>query len=464
MSLIHGSMGIIYFVHQFRPAFIEAGLLADQEMSEAVKAINQQILALAPVLNSPTLVEAATATSSDQAVPIDIMVKQHDGVVYLFAVGMRNAPARGTFRVEGLPSDAVATVLGESREIPVRDRRFEDDFRPYDVHLYRIAPASAGRGAEATALPKPVKTQAVSQLLTQVDQRALSRNVFYLAKDPLPYRKANYTRPGQAKSTLTETDEFVSSKLESWGYQVEKEALQVQAFRCDRSKPKQHWYSPPQPSDPWYTAYNLYAKKIGTARPDEIICIISHKDSPSWIDSPGAHDNAVGTAGNLELARVLAAYPTKRTVWFLFCNEEHYPWTSIAAAERAKARGDNLVAILNLDALAGKPQQDREAGRRTNVTLYTAPEGEALAQLMAEVNESYDIGLVQSSYKREYPGDDDGSFIKAGFPAAVANIGSYPYADPNYHSEGDVPELVDLVNLRMTVQATLAALLTLDQR
>ncbi|MFQ6099106.1 MAG: hypothetical protein ACE5O2_15350, partial [Armatimonadota bacterium] len=55
MSLIHGSMGIIYFVHQFQPRFIEAGLLADAEMTAAVADINEQIHSLAPVLNSPSL-------------------------------------------------------------------------------------------------------------------------------------------------------------------------------------------------------------------------------------------------------------------------------------------------------------------------------------------------------------------------------------------------------------------------
>jgi len=44
----------------------------------------------------------------------------------------------------------------------------------------------------------------------------------------------------------------------------------------------------------------------------------------------------------------------------------------------------------------------------------------------------------------------------------VANIGSYPYADPNYHAPGDVADLVDLTNLRMSTQASLAAALTID--
>ena len=54
MSLIHGSMGLIYFVHEWQPKFDEAALLHDPEMLRAVTAINRQITELAPVLNSPT--------------------------------------------------------------------------------------------------------------------------------------------------------------------------------------------------------------------------------------------------------------------------------------------------------------------------------------------------------------------------------------------------------------------------
>jgi len=46
---------------------------------------------------------------------------------------------------------------------------------------------------------------------------------------------------------------------------------------------------------------------------------------------------------------------------------------------------------------------------------------------------------------------------------AVANFGSYPYADPNYHDEGDIPELVDIQNIKMTTQAILAAILRIDK-
>src|SRR4029079_18605856 len=53
MSLIHGSRGLIYFVHQFQPKFNEHALLDDPEMLAAVSALNHQVHDLAPVLNSP---------------------------------------------------------------------------------------------------------------------------------------------------------------------------------------------------------------------------------------------------------------------------------------------------------------------------------------------------------------------------------------------------------------------------
>jgi hypothetical protein len=138
MSLIHGSMGIMYFVHQFKPTFVEAGLLIDPEMMAAVKSINQQILSLAPVLNSPTVEGVVGVTSTSREVPIDVMAKRQGEATYVFSVAMRNAKTRGTFEVKGLPAKAVAEVLGEDRTVAVSHGKFEDEFRPYDVHLYKL--------------------------------------------------------------------------------------------------------------------------------------------------------------------------------------------------------------------------------------------------------------------------------------------------------------------------------------
>jgi hypothetical protein len=138
MSLIHGSMGLIYFVHQFKPNFIEAALLEDPEMLAEVTAINKQIKELAPVLNSPTISDLVEVKSTNPDVPVHIMVKRYGGAIYIFSVGMRNGQTRADFQIKGLNGKGKVEVLGEKREIPLQDGRFEDDFKPYDVHLYRI--------------------------------------------------------------------------------------------------------------------------------------------------------------------------------------------------------------------------------------------------------------------------------------------------------------------------------------
>ena len=146
-SLIHGSMGIIWFVHEVAPRpFDSIALLHNPTQSAAVKVINQQVAALAPVLNTPSSVGKATATSST-TVSIDIMVKEYNNYIYILSAGMRNGAAVGTFRVNGLTGDSTAEVLGESRSVPVTNGRFIDSFLAWDVHIYKI---SSGTGVAST--------------------------------------------------------------------------------------------------------------------------------------------------------------------------------------------------------------------------------------------------------------------------------------------------------------------------
>ncbi len=138
MALIHGSQGLIYFVHEFQPKFNEHALLDDAPMLAEVTKTNRQIHTLASVLNSPTLEQAAMVHSSSGQTPIDLMVKRQGKATYLFAVGMRNGAAQGAFTLRGLPKTARAEVIGEARTITVKGGTFSDAFSPYAVHLYRI--------------------------------------------------------------------------------------------------------------------------------------------------------------------------------------------------------------------------------------------------------------------------------------------------------------------------------------
>jgi hypothetical protein len=144
MSIIHGSRGLIYFVHQFAPKFIEAGLLADEEMVAAVTKVNAQVRDLAAVINAGQTVPVgsakgeATVQSSSPEAPIDVLIKRYGGATYVLAVAMRDQPATATFALPGLGEKATAEVLGESRTVPVKAGTFQDKFEPYDAHIYRI--------------------------------------------------------------------------------------------------------------------------------------------------------------------------------------------------------------------------------------------------------------------------------------------------------------------------------------
>ncbi len=149
MAIIHGARGLIYFCHRFAPSFIEAGLLADREMSAAVGALNGQIRRLAPVINAGAAVDGAAVAADPPAVdpalakelssgPIAMLARRYRDAVYIFAVRMEGTPARGAFTVPGVPAAATATVIDEDRKLPCAGGAFTDDFEPYAVHLYEI--------------------------------------------------------------------------------------------------------------------------------------------------------------------------------------------------------------------------------------------------------------------------------------------------------------------------------------
>ena len=88
MSLIHGSMGLVWFVHEVNPnPFVETALFKYPVLEAAVKEVNLMVTALAPVLNTPSSIGKATATSST-TVSIDIMVKEYNNYIYILG---RNA-------------------------------------------------------------------------------------------------------------------------------------------------------------------------------------------------------------------------------------------------------------------------------------------------------------------------------------------------------------------------------------
>lgn len=141
MSLIHGSQGLIYFVHEWQPRFNESALLDDPEMLAAITRLNRQITRLAPVLNLPPLRDAATVSVKDPQIPVVVMTKKSQDAIYLFAVAMRDGEMAAAFKLQGLAGRQKMEVIDEGRTIDAVDGVFEDRFSGYGVHLYRVGTA-----------------------------------------------------------------------------------------------------------------------------------------------------------------------------------------------------------------------------------------------------------------------------------------------------------------------------------
>jgi len=139
MAVIHGARGIGYFCHQFSPNFIEAGLLANAAMTSMVHCINDQITELAPVLNTQTVSNGVTSSSSNTGVPVDTMVKRRSGYTYVFAVAMRPGATTATFTLRGITGSGTVEVLNEGRNLNSTAGVFQDGFTSHGLHIYRIA-------------------------------------------------------------------------------------------------------------------------------------------------------------------------------------------------------------------------------------------------------------------------------------------------------------------------------------
>ncbi len=109
---------------------------------------------------------------------------------------------------------------------------------------------------------------------------------------------------------------------------------------------------------------NVVAEITGSVLPDEIIVLGAHYDSingsGSGYAAPGADDNATGTSGVVEVARILAnGGPYVRTIRFIaFSAEELGLYGSGASAQNSRNAGENIVAMINTDMSAYRASGD----------------------------------------------------------------------------------------------------------
>ena len=209
------------------------------------------------------------------------------------------------------------------------------------------------------------------------------------------------------------------------------------------------------------TVRNIFVERRGSSIPEETVLVGAHYDSV--VGSPGANDNGSGVAALLELARLLAERELPRTVRFVaFVNEEPpFSYTaemgSLVHATAAKARGDDIRAMLSLETVGH--YSDEPGSQQYPFPLrWFYPDTANFIGFVGNLSSRKLVRSALGSFRRhasfpsegaavpeQIPGvgwSDHWSFWQAGYPAImVTDTAFYRYV--HYHTEGDRPEQVD---------------------
>ncbi len=117
------------------------------------------------------------------------------------------------------------------------------------------------------------------------------------------------------------------------------------------------------------TGVNVVGTKLGDAAPAEHVLIGAHYDHLPGCS--GADDNATGVAGILEVARVLSAVDTDRTLVVACWDEEERGLVgSRAYAQRAVTNGDRIVSVWNYDMIGYKSDEPNSQSVPDNFDLF----------------------------------------------------------------------------------------------
>lgn len=138
MALVHGARGIVYFAHEWKPAFSSRALLKDTATYREVTRINQQVHELAAVLNSPEVGHWGAALAENPKVHVAARVVKHQEGMCLLSISTGPESSRVRFLIDPEVAATQAEELWENRQIAIQAGAFEDQFTGYQPHIYRL--------------------------------------------------------------------------------------------------------------------------------------------------------------------------------------------------------------------------------------------------------------------------------------------------------------------------------------
>ena len=180
-------------------------------------------------------------------------------------------------------------------------------------------------------------------------------------------------------------------------------------------------------------AGNVIAIQRGTEFPDEYIIIAAHYDHP---DGPGADDNASGTSGVLECARILRQYQFKRSILYIpFNGEERWMVGSYPFVQKCAREDMNILGVFDMDMIGFWPGPEYGP-----ITMYSGYSyiSERLFNFYQTVANTYlpEMPTYRFTKKDSYGGDHM-SFNIHEYPALYIGDIEYHAQNPHYHHPSD---------------------------
>jgi hypothetical protein len=190
---------------------------------------------------------------------------------------------------------------------------------------------------------------------------------------------------------------------------------------------------------------NVVAEWPGTQTPQEIYIVCAHYDTTGG-ERPGGDDNASGTAGVLEAARVLTQHQFRSTLRFIAFNAEEEWMKGSQEYVNALPEDANIVGVINLDMIL-RPAWDGDANEPKDLEVETLdlPLCAAWVQTFVAAATTYVPSLLidpNSHYPEVWEAGDQGPFISAGYAAfcAIENTAEEVWSGSSnayYHSAQD---------------------------
>ncbi|MEO1229557.1 MAG: M28 family peptidase [Myxococcota bacterium] len=217
----------------------------------------------------------------------------------------------------------------------------------------------------------------------------------------------------------------------------------------------------------WRTisALNLIGRHRGEASDGGTVIVCAHFDSIAT--TPGADDNASGTAGVLEAMRVLSQYGFENSIDFIgFDLEEH----GLVGSKRYVSEvvgGQKIFGVFNFE-MIGYPCRSDECKHLslpdTSILNIALPKFGALRRMFDANGARYvpdlDIRSVEADSNPNFLRSDHAPFWTANIPALFITDGAN-FRNPHYHQESDTPETLDFEFARNIVATTVLTVMDL---